>query len=81
MKVEIYTKNFCPYCKNAKALLDRKGVKYIEYDITNDEEKKKEMIERSGRMSVPEIFINSKLIGGNDELQALEAEGKLDPLL
>ncbi|MAE13912.1 glutaredoxin 3 [Candidatus Woesearchaeota archaeon] len=80
-KIEIYTKDFCPYCHAAKELLDRKGVSYTEYDVTNDPVKIKEMEERSERRTVPEIFINDKLIGGFDDLNALEQDGKLDPLL
>ncbi|MAE13680.1 glutaredoxin 3 [Candidatus Woesearchaeota archaeon] len=80
-KIEIYTKSFCPFCARAKQLLKQKGAEYKEYNIENNPEKAKEMEERSGRRTVPEIFIDNKHIGGSDDLYKLEAEGKLDPLL
>ncbi len=81
-KVEIYTKWGCPYCVRAKALLDAKGVKYDEYDITLGGPKKAEMQERvPGAMTVPQILIDDQAVGGCDDLHALDAAGKLDPLL
>lgn len=81
-KVEIYTKAFCGYCHRAKALLDSKGVTYEEFDLTMGGPKRQEMIQRSnGRMTVPQIFIDGRHIGGSDDLQALDARGGLDPLL
>jgi glutaredoxin 3 len=81
-RVEIYTKVFCPYCSRALALLRGKGVEIEEYDITMDSAKRSEMIERSsGRMTVPQIFIDGLHIGGSDDLAALDAKAGLDPLL
>jgi len=81
-KVEIYTKAFCGFCYRAKALLDSKGVDYEEFDITMGGPKRGEMVERSnGRITVPQVFIDGRHIGGCDELQALDAKGGLDPLL
>ncbi|HKI50620.1 MAG TPA: glutaredoxin 3 [Geothermobacteraceae bacterium] len=80
-KIEIYTKNYCPYCHRAKELLKIKGVDFIEYDVNRSPEKEAEMIQRSGRSTVPEIFINDQLIGGCDELFSLDEQGALDPLL
>ncbi len=81
-KVEIYTKWGCPYCVRAKALLDAKGVKYAEYDITLGGPKKAEMQDRvPGAMTVPQILIDDRAVGGCDDLHALDAAGKLDPLL
>jgi len=80
--IEIYFKDSCPYCHQTKRLLDSKGVKYEAYDIAENPELREEMIKRSsGRKTVPEIFINDKLIGGCDDLQDLDSQGKLDPLL
>jgi glutaredoxin 3 len=80
--VEIYTTRFCPYCVAAKALLKRKGVAYQEIDVGFATERREEMIRRAnGRMTVPQIFIGSTHVGGNDDLQALERAGRLDPLL
>lgn len=81
-EVVIYTKDYCPYCKSAKALFDSKGVKYIEKDVFSSDKILQEMLTKSGgRTTVPEIFINDKLIGGFDDLSTLEKEGKLDELL
>ncbi|WP_421847548.1 glutaredoxin 3 [Novosphingobium sp.] len=80
--VEIYTKWGCPYCSRALALLGRKGANVTEYDITFGGEKRTEMLARApGAMTVPQIFINGQLVGGSDDLAALEAAGKLDPML
>lgn len=81
-KVEVYTTSYCPYCTRAKSLLKSKGVAFEEIDVSGDDALREKMIEMSGgRRTVPEIFINGKIIGGYDELRALEAEGRLDPLL
>lgn len=81
-KVEIYTKWGCPYCVRAKALLDRKGVAYEEYDITMGGPRRDEMHDRvPGARTVPQILINDRPLGGCDDLHALDRAGKLDPLL
>lgn len=81
-RVEIYTKWGCPYCYRAKALLEDKGVALIEYDVTMGGPKKAELAERApGTYTVPQIFIDDRLIGGCDDLMALDAAGGLDPLL
>ncbi|MGL5508122.1 MAG: glutaredoxin 3 [Microcoleaceae cyanobacterium] len=81
-KVEIYTWTSCPFCIRAKVLLDKKGVKYTDYDITGDSEARQKMSERAnGLRSVPQIFINDQHIGGCDDIHALEFQGKLDDLL
>ncbi|WP_343346155.1 glutaredoxin 3 [Sphingomicrobium sp. XHP0239] len=80
--VEIYTKATCPFCIRAKRMLDMKNVDYREIEISGDEEKRAEMIERSdGGRTVPQILIGGKAIGGCDELFALERQGKLDAML
>lgn len=81
-KIEIFTKAFCPYCTRAKALLDGKHAEYEEIDISMGGPRRAEMIDRShGRMTVPQVFIDGKHIGGSDDLAALDARGGLDPLL
>ncbi len=80
-KVEIYTKSWCPYCARAKEHLDFKGVRYEEIDVTTDSFREMEMVNRSGRHTVPQIFINDHHLGGNDDLLAAEASGRLDQLL
>jgi len=80
--VEIYTGPLCAFCDFAKALLDRKGVSYQEIFIGDDTNKMEEMIKKSnGMRTVPQIFVDGQHIGGNDKLQALENEGKLNSLL
>lgn len=81
-KVEVYYWTTCPFCQKARALLDSKGVDYTGYDITGDEEARAKMVERTGGpKSVPQIFIDDKLIGGCDDIHALEDKGELDALL
>jgi glutaredoxin 3 len=81
-KIEIYTSAFCGYCARAKRLLDDKGQAFDEIDVTMDAARRAEMVTRSGGgRSVPQIFINDQHVGGCDDLHALDAAGKLDPLL
>lgn len=79
--VIVYTRQFCGYCASAKALLDKKGVSYVEHDATGKPELREEMISKSGRNTFPQIFIGGQHVGGCDDLHALERAGKLDPLL
>lgn len=80
-KVLIYTTPWCPYCARAKSLLNEKNIDFEEIDVAADPEKRQEMIERSGRQTVPQIFIDDRSIGGCDDLHALDERGELDPLL
>ncbi|MBX9496748.1 glutaredoxin 3 [Yersinia enterocolitica] len=80
-KIEIYTKATCPFCHRAKALLNSKGAAFHEIAIDNDPAKREEMIARSGRTTVPQVFIDGQHIGGCDDLHTLDARGGLDPLL
>lgn len=81
-QVVLYTTDMCPYCYRAKRLLTQKGVAFEEIDVSLDPAKRAEMAEKAGgRRSVPQIFIGATHVGGSDELHALDAEGKLDPLL
>ena len=79
--VEIYTKPHCPYCHRAKALLDARHVAYQEFDVSTDSAKLAEMLERSQRRTVPQIFIDGHHIGGSDDLRAADRSGQLDELL
>ena len=80
--VEIYTGPLCVFCDRAKALLNRKGVSFKEINLASDPNKMDEMIKKTnGMKTVPQIFIDGQHIGGNDKLQALENEGKLNSLL
>ena len=80
-KVEIYATSWCPYCTRARQLLAAKGVATLEIDVEARPGAREEMTARSGRRTVPQIFINQTHVGGCDDLIALEAAGKLDPLL
>jgi glutaredoxin 3 len=81
-QVEIYTTMWCPYCSRAKALLERKGVAFVEIDINEHPDRRGEMIERAGgRRTVPQIFIDDDHIGGCDDMVALDRAGALDPKL
>jgi glutaredoxin 3 len=81
-RVEIYTKLTCGFCTRAKRLLEMKKVKFEEYPVDFGGPKKVEMVERAGgRMTVPQIFINGRHVGGCDDLMWLEQQGKLDELL
>ena len=80
-KVQIYATGWCPYCTRARQLLKSKGVEFEEIDVEARPGARAEMVSRSGRTSVPQIFINQAHIGGCDDLVALEARGGLDPLL
>ncbi len=77
-RIEIYTKEWCPYCAKAKALLRAKGLSYEEIDVTSDEALQQEMVRRSGRRTVPQIFLEGEPIGGYDDLASLNATGELD---
>ena len=80
--VELYTKGYCPYCQRAKALLDQKGVEYIEFSLDQDPSLRDEMIKRAdGGRTVPQIFINKNHVGGCDDLFMLERDNKLQALL
>ena len=79
--VTMYTTGWCPYCSRARSLLERKGVAFQEIDVEASPEKRAEMQTRSGRRTVPQIFIGDHHVGGSDDLHALEQAGKLDALL
>ena len=80
-EIVMYTKSWCPYCDRAKALLRDKGQSWTEIDIEEQPERRDEMIRRSGRSTVPQIWIGDRHVGGFDDLADLERRGELDPLL
>lgn len=80
--ITIYTKPYCPYCHDAKALLGKKQAVFTEIDVAKDRAAFDTMVQRSGgRVTVPQIFIGDRHIGGCDDIYALDARGGLDPLL
>jgi glutaredoxin 3 len=79
--VVVYLAGWCPYCQRARGLLSKKGVQVREVDVDDDPRLREEMIARSGRRTVPQIFIGEKHVGGCDDLLALDERGELDRLL
>jgi len=79
--IVMYTTNWCPYCERARRLLRSKGASFEEIDVESAPEKRAEMQARSGRRTVPQIFIGDTHVGGCDELMALDSRGGLVPLL
>ena len=79
--VRVYSTRICPYCMLAKRLLGNKGVSFDEVMVDRDDVLRAEMMQRSGRRTVPQIFIGDHHVGGFDDLAALERAGQLDPLL
>ena len=79
--VAMYANSWCPYCSAARALLGTKQASIVEINIEDFPERRAEMIARSGRRTVPQIFIGATHVGGYDDLAALERAGQLDPLL
>lgn len=79
--VEIYTTQTCPYCVAAKGLLRKKGVAYKEIDVGGNPALRATMTQRTGRTSVPQIFIDGTHVGGCDDIHALDRAGKLDAML
>ncbi len=80
-KPEIYFKSWCPYSQRALALLDAKGIDYTPIDVTTDATREAEMRERAGRTSVPQVFVGDLHLGGFDDIDALDRQGRLDDLL
>jgi glutaredoxin 3 len=79
--VTLYTSDWCPYCQRAKSLLTQKSVDFSEINVEDDAKLREEMIARSNRRTVPQIFIGDKHIGGCDDLFELDRSGELDRLL
>ena len=80
-KVTIYSTDYCSYCRAAKRLLDSKGVAYEEIDLTGDDAGREALRARTGRSTVPQIYVGEVHVGGFDDLRALDQRGGLDPLL
>ena len=79
--VVVYATPFCSYCGAARMLLTKKGVRFTEHVVSDDAERRAEMEARSGRRTVPQIFIGDTHVGGFDDLYALDRSGQLDELL
>jgi glutaredoxin 3 len=79
--IQIYTKRNCAFCVQAKALLDRKGVAYQEIDAEGKDELRIWLAEETGQKTVPQVFVDGRSLGGFSDIDALDREGKLDPIL
>lgn len=79
--VKMYTTRFCPYCMRARQLLESKNVPFTDMAVDNDPALRQEMVERSGRRTVPQIWVGDTHIGGFDDMYLLERQGRLDELL
>jgi len=79
--ITIYAAGWCPYCQRAKNLLVQKNLGFIEINVEDDPKFRDEMVTRSGRRSVPQIFVGERYIGGCDDLFALDRSGELDRLI
>ena len=79
--VTLYTSGWCPYCERARGLLTRKNVVFSEINVDDDAKFREEMIARSNRRTVPQIFIGDKHVGGCDDLFELDHSGELDRLI
>lgn len=79
--VTVYSTRVCPYCVRAKALLDSKHIPYTEVLVDVDRQRLAEMMQKSGRRTVPQIFVGDQHLGGCDDLYALDHQGKLDALV
>jgi glutaredoxin 3 len=79
--IVMYVTGWCPYCQRVRGLLAKKGLEHTEIDVEEDGKLREEMIVRSGRRTVPQIFIGDKHVGGCDDLFALDGSGELDRLI
>ena len=79
--VKIYTTPYCAFCVKAKRLLAKKQVPYEEIDVAGNDSLREKLVQQTGRMTVPQIFIGERHVGGSDDLYALDEEGQLDTLL
>ena len=77
-EITMYTSGWCPFCARARALLESKGLRWNEIDVEAEPGRRAEMIARSGRRTVPQIFIGDRHVGGSDELRELDQRGELD---
>jgi glutaredoxin 3 len=80
-RIQVYVTNWCPYCSRARSLLESKKAQYEAINVDERPEARAQMTARSGRRTVPQIFIGDTHVGGCDDLYALDAAGGLDPLL
>ncbi len=80
-KITVYTTSYCPYCRRAKQLLTRKGVAFEEIDAEGNDQLRTWLVEKTGQQTVPQIFVGERSLGGFSDIDALDRQGKLDPIL
>jgi glutaredoxin 3 len=80
-KVTVYTKRTCAYCIRAKRLLEKKGIPYEEIDVEDQDDLRAWLREKTGQMTVPQVFAGEQSLGGFSDIDALDRAGKLDPIL
>lgn len=80
-RVTIYTTDYCGYCRAAKSFFKEKSIPFEEIDLSGDDEARHSLQQRTGRSTVPQIFVGETHVGGYDDLRALDRAGKLQPLL
>lgn len=80
-RIEVYTQSWCPYCSRVVSLLTKKGVAFQEIDAPHGSAERQDATQRSGRTTMPQVFIDGRHVGGCDDLVALDRAGKLDPML
>ena len=80
-RVTLYTKSSCPYCVRAKRLLERKGVAYDEVSVEGRDDLRTWLAETTGQKTVPQVFVGDRPLGGFTDVDALDREGRLDPIL
>ena len=80
-KVKIYFSEYCPYCKSVEALMNKKNISFEKIDVDLDTNLREEMVKKSGRTSVPQVFVNDLHLGGCDDVYDLENRGELDSLI
>lgn len=80
-EIIIYTGRLCPYCTMAKRLIERKGARYTEIDVDSEPGLRQQLMDKTKRRTIPQIYIGDRHIGGFDDLQAMDYRNELDPLL
>ncbi len=80
-KIEVFTQPWCPYCARVVALMTQKGVAFQEIDAPHGSTQRADAMQRSGRSTMPQVFVDGVSLGGCDDVVALDRAGKLDPML
>jgi glutaredoxin 3 len=79
--VTVYTGSFCGYCLQVTSLLERRGIPHAEVNVEDEPGLREKLLARSGRRTLPQVFVGERYIGGADEIRALDASGELNQLM